>query len=261
MPSIAIALFATLGLLASMLVGPAPGDAEAEALACERTCDDIESTTDRRTCKLQCRPSAEGGTEVIRWKQTRLLGGSPEGGKNAGGTTTTITTSDAKGTSSTTTTVHTYGEDATPGAAVRTTPPAAKADPYAVLAACQAACNPIAVPGDRASCKLRCLYPSKMRATAATVPSAPAPSSTRGPAPAGAKPAVGPGAAPGTPAPRATPAPAAKPVANPADATRCRSACATKLSACRESCGGSGSDAATCRLQCDGTADRCRDKC
>jgi hypothetical protein len=257
MPSIAIALFATLGLLASMLVGPAPADAEAEAAACERTCDDIESSTDRRTCKLQCRPKAEGGTEVIRWKQTRLLGGSPEGGENAGGTTTTITTSDAKGTSSTTTTVHTYGEDATPGAAVRTTPPAAKADPYAVLAACQAACNPIAVPGERASCKLRCLYPSKMRATAATMTPAP----TRGKAPAGTKAAVGPGAAPGTPAPKATPAPAAKPVANPADAARCRSACATKLSACRETCGGSGSDAATCRLQCDGTADRCRDEC
>jgi hypothetical protein len=107
---------------------------------------------------------------VIRWKQTRLLGGSPEGGKNAGGTTTTVTTSDKTGETSTTTTVHTHGEEATPGPAVSTTSATTKADPRAALAACQVACNPIAVDGERARCKLSCLHPSKPRATAVAKP-------------------------------------------------------------------------------------------
>jgi hypothetical protein len=170
MHSIAIVLGAALGLFASMVAPGAVESPDEAAAACERTCDDTESDTDRHTCKLQCRQKAESGPQVIRWKQTRLLGGSPEGGKNAGGTTTTVTTSDKTGETSTTTTVHTHGEEATPGPAVSTTSATTKADPRAALAACQVACNPIAVDGERARCKLSCLHPSKPRATAVAKP-------------------------------------------------------------------------------------------
>jgi hypothetical protein len=158
---------------------------------CKQGCASAESQTDRTTCELQCEQGAGSGAKVIRFQQTRELGGSPEGGKNAGGTTTTVTTQDPHGATTTTTRGHTHGDVAAPTTATaaatttaghttagRTTaatptpatspsgpaaaagkapPSTARAKSYAALASCQRTCNVQTAPSPRASCKLQCL--------------------------------------------------------------------------------------------------------